>query len=414
MKKGNKFLLLFAIFTLTGSMASVTAQPSTILGKYVGELSAKSTLFGLDETFYDITMKLEESTPNYSIEVEELDLGGGIVLPPYKLDNVVITQNGNKYILTKTGALNIVIPEIVTPLGTFTNVPVAITLESGSVENNILTLDIKAVATVTIVIPIPVTINVGFEGALFIPDCDPVINANAQIENCEKANITWTAVNGAKEYEIKRDGNLLGTVITPTFTETAAFEDGKSYTWTIKTICNQNQASEVSVSATADCAVCNHVTGAEAHIDDCKGVTITWNAVAGAKEYKIVGEGGEMIVKDTEIAITGEFVNGETYTWTIVTICESGESDAIEVEATADCVGISELDNNVSVYPNPANTVITIDAQGFIKVEVYNTIGQLIETKNDKTVDVSAYNTGIYFLHIQTENGTVTKKVMKN
>jgi len=588
MKKVNKFLLLLTVLALTGGMSKVMAQPKgipEILGEYNGDLHVVSSTFMLDATYDDVTMELRNSTTNYAIEVAPMNIEG-IELPAYALEDVVITQSGSKYTLTKTGSLKITIDKINTPIGTFNNVPVEITLESGSfVENSVLTLNIKAVATVKIIIDIKVPINIGFVGDFVIPDCDPVTNAKAVIENCTTATITWNAVEGAEKYEVRRGGTILGSPTTPTFTETfafedgetytwmiktvcmhntstgevaasataacecksvtnekaqiencekatviwdavsgakeykverngvapviveepiyteeATFEDGQSYTWTITTICKTSEAEEkVSVSATADCASCSPVMNEKAEIESCEKATITWNAVAGAKEYKVTRDGDTKTVSGTTYTEEATFEDGKTYTWTIVTVCDKNESDAVSVSTTANCTGCSpvtnakatiescetatitwdavtgatgykvsregvapitvttpshtetadfedgttytwtivtlcgeeesegeeataiatcvsifELANTVSVYPNPANTSITIDAQGFIKVEVYNTVGQLIETQTVSTIDVSSYNTGIYFLRIHTEYGAVTKKVMKN
>jgi hypothetical protein len=341
MKNVNKLLLLFAIFALTGSMASVMAQiPTSILGEYVGELhvSSDNPLIP-DQTFYDVKMEVKENNP-YSITVAAMDIGG-VPLPEYELNEVIITQSGNGYKLTRNGVLNIVIDEIEIPgIGKLYDVPVKITLKNGYIENDVLTLDLEAVATVVIIIfPIDITINIGFEGTLPPPPaCDPVTNVNAQIENCEKATITWNAVTGAKEYEVTRDGVAPVIVSTSPYIEDFEFEHGNSYTWKIKTICDQNESSEVSVSATADCEMCNPVTNPEAQIEDCEKATITWNPVAGAKEYKIVREGVDPVIVTVPSYIEDfEFEHGNSYTWKIKTICDQNESSEVSVSATADC-----------------------------------------------------------------------------
>ena len=431
MKNVNKFLLIFAIAALAGNMAKAQI-PSSILGEYIGELHVDCAMFGLDETFSDITMEVKQSSPNYSIKVEAMELPGGINLPAYELEDVIITQSGNKYILSKTGTLDVTIDEIVTPLGTFTNVPVKISLDSGSIENNNLILDIKAVATVTIIfVPVSVTINVGFDGMLNIPDCDPVTNAKAQIENCEKATVTWNAVNGAIGYAISRDGVDPVIVTASPYTEDFEFEHGKSYTWKIKTICELNEATAVSTSATADCEseVCNPVIGEAAVIDDCKTATITWNAVAGAIGYEVNDE----FVEGTEYTEEREFEHGVEYSWEIVTVCESGKSEPVEVKATGDCdeQSINEFANSVSIYPNPTDGKLTIGwgeaCLAHTNIEILDMMGKCVATAavethgraslqhpmSTSTLDLSHLPTGVYFIRIQTENGTIMRKVVK-
>ena len=244
--------------------------------------------------------------------------------------------------------------------------------------------------------------------------CDPVTNAKAQIENCAKATITWNAVAGAKEYEIRRDGNLLDKVTTTIFVETAAFEHGSSYTWTIKAVCSKESATEVPVSATADCEVCDPVTNATAEIENCKTAIITWTAVANAKGYEIRRDGNLLGTVSTPIfSEIADFEHGKTYIWRIKTICDKTASTELSASAIADCTGINELANSVLIYPNPSNTTVTIIAKEFAKVEIYNPIGQLIETTTDNTVVVSSYNTGVYLFKVYDGNGnSVTKRVM--
>jgi hypothetical protein len=57
--------------------------------------------------------------------------------------------------------------------------------------------------------------------------------------------------------------------------------------------------------------------------------------------------------------------------------------------------------------------MITIKANDFSRVEIYNTVGQLVETRTISKFDVSSYNTGIYFFKVyDNNNNSVTKRVM--
>ena len=70
-------------------------------------------------------------------------------------------------------------------------------------------------------------------------------------------------------------------------------------------------------------------------------------------------------------------------------------------------------DDDVSIYPNPTSGTVTIVAANFARVEIYNTIGQLVETKTVEKFDVSTYSVGVYFFKVyDTNNNSVTKRVM--
>ena len=78
-------------------------------------------------------------------------------------------------------------------------------------------------------------------------------------------------------------------------------------------------------------------------------------------------------------------------------------------------VGIDNHDMNVSVYPNPANNVLNINANSNInRVEVYNMMGQMVGMyeANDMNTQISttALANGVYTVRIATENGTSTQK----
>jgi len=69
--------------------------------------------------------------------------------------------------------------------------------------------------------------------------------------------------------------------------------------------------------------------------------------------------------------------------------------------------------NKFAVYPNPSSDVLNIRTNETIdKVELYNTIGQLILTKKANIVNVNGINNGLYILKIYSGNKIVSKKVI--
>jgi len=81
--------------------------------------------------------------------------------------------------------------------------------------------------------------------------------------------------------------------------------------------------------------------------------------------------------------------------------------------------GILSLTQNdlsqLKIYPNPTQSSITIDTILEGQVTVLDTNGRVIsEYKNNiHTVDLSSLNSGIYFLRIQTNEITTTRKIIK-
>ena len=89
--------------------------------------------------------------------------------------------------------------------------------------------------------------------------------------------------------------------------------------------------------------------------------------------------------------------------------------------------GVIDLSNDdflakkFNIYPNPATTMVNItnNENMFVKeVEVYDTTGKLISTQNfneqaEIQLNVEHLASGTYLLHLQTNEGTAVKKLVK-
>ncbi|WP_188112031.1 T9SS type A sorting domain-containing protein [Aquimarina sp. RZ0] len=96
--------------------------------------------------------------------------------------------------------------------------------------------------------------------------------------------------------------------------------------------------------------------------------------------------------------------------------------DMLSKELTAVSVNDEGLKQGVSVYPNPTTGILNIsnNTQNRASYTIYNVVGQNIatgekivnENENEK-IDISAKNTGIYFITITSNNSSFTKKIIK-
>ena len=67
--------------------------------------------------------------------------------------------------------------------------------------------------------------------------------------------------------------------------------------------------------------------------------------------------------------------------------------------------------NGISIYPNPADNIISIDGN-FTILDIYDVFGKLVyTTKNDKTINTTILQYGVYFIDADTENGNIVKKI---
>ena len=77
--------------------------------------------------------------------------------------------------------------------------------------------------------------------------------------------------------------------------------------------------------------------------------------------------------------------------------------------------------DQIALYPNPANTTVTINLKRAIDadIRVFDLLGKLViyqpdvSITNEHTINIAELNNGIYFIRINSEIGTITKKLIK-
>lgn len=87
-------------------------------------------------------------------------------------------------------------------------------------------------------------------------------------------------------------------------------------------------------------------------------------------------------------------------------------------EFNCETVSVKEYDflNNVNIYPNPASSVININAENLTNIKVYNAVGQLIyveETESDDVkIDTQDWTNGLYYVTVETVDGSSTSQMI--
>ncbi|MFV0502233.1 MAG: T9SS type A sorting domain-containing protein [Bacteroidales bacterium] len=85
-------------------------------------------------------------------------------------------------------------------------------------------------------------------------------------------------------------------------------------------------------------------------------------------------------------------------------------------------VGLDDIsldDNSITIYPNPTNSEVNISSENIINsIEIYNSLGQRVYysvvNSMEKVIDISSFENGVYILGVNTENGVIRKKIIKN
>lgn len=88
--------------------------------------------------------------------------------------------------------------------------------------------------------------------------------------------------------------------------------------------------------------------------------------------------------------------------------------DNFVVSATTDIA--ENINNAISIYPNPATSILNVNANGYNEVQIINMLGQVVynTTMNDNAqINVRNLNDGVYFVRLNGANGTTTQKFIK-
>jgi hypothetical protein len=97
----------------------------------------------------------------------------------------------------------------------------------------------------------------------------------------------------------------------------------------------------------------------------------------------------------------------------------SGCNSLEEIEIGCNNAGINDINlkNEIVLFPNPTSNyfVITISADIILKeVVLYDLYGRRITTTSKNNLDLSHLSNGVYFIKIYTNNGSITKKILKH
>ena len=127
-------------------------------------------------------------------------------------------------------------------------------------------------------------------------------------------------------------------------------------------------------------------------------------------------------------------INSSTYTWNYATFTVSGTYKDTLVNANGcdsivtlkltlnSTAGLTTklLEKGLSIYPNPSSGILNIDIADVNvtvkRVTILNILGKEVFRKenlqSNSTIDLSSLPKGIYFVHINSEYETVTKKII--
>lgn len=179
------------------------------------------------------------------------------------------------------------------------------------------------------------------------------------------------------------------------------------------------------ISKLAD--VCMPVTNLSVEYIGATSVTLSWDNPDNADvSYSVLySSGNDMFVDTTGLVETIYTVEGLTpstqYSFMIRTDCEDTSvysNPVIVVTQSQQSVSSFDGTSNWSLYPNPANTVVTVEAKDMRRVIIYDATGRevLFRNVNNDTehFDVRGLENGVYFFRIETADNMSVRKCIVN
>jgi fibronectin type 3 domain-containing protein len=147
-------------------------------------------------------------------------------------------------------------------------------------------------------------------------------------------SLSWNVVGGAISYNVYRNGALVGSVATDSFSDTG-LTNGTTYSYTV---CAVNGVvlgpGSAPVSTTPNVPLPATPTGLTATPGSAT-VSLNWNMVAGATSYNVYRNGALISSPDVASFSDTGLTNGTTYSYTVAAVDSAGaSSNSAPVSAT--------------------------------------------------------------------------------
>ena len=147
-------------------------------------------------------------------------------------------------------------------------------------------------------------------------------------------------------------------------------------------------------------------------------VEMSWTGIEGADKYNIYRNGILIATADEAEFIDNTLTVNDMYCYQVSAVYGSYES-ALTLPSciTYNGENIYELESSFMVMPNPVNDYVTISGNDINDITIYNNIGVMVDRfdveGNSIKVDMKHYNSGLYLIMINSEEGNVVKKIIK-
>ena len=134
--------------------------------------------------------------------------------------------------------------------------------------------------------------------------------------------------------------------------------------------------------------------------------------------YNVYNNG--VLIAENTTELSHSITVGDMNIIGVVTLYEDGKTSVPVVKLNGSGDGVEETtfaENTFNIYPNPAKDHVKVSGDDIKTISVYNSLGALVERidveNNTTLIDLSGYNSGVYFINVEQNNGvSTTQKIV--
>ena len=225
-------------------------------------------------------------------------------------------------------------------------------------------------------------------------------------------------------YHIYRDGEKLTEqpISSLTYTDTSVSET-ETYQYCITAIYDYYHESNSVCKDVTVCNACQAITEITAETASAS-ITINWEYDDTETSFDVY-RNDVFLENTTALHYTDNAVSDDiTYIYCVIPLqqcCETLKTCSAPIVLTNIA---EEKETDFVVFPNPTmgQFQIVSDEYQVVSIEIFDLLGRTVEAKHvlpehvlstETIINISHLPTGMYFVRIQTDNGAITRKVVK-
>ena len=271
------------------------------------------------------------------------------------------------------------------------------------------------------------------EAAICYVSADPdFVNKNRiyGTQNSTNPNLNVFHHEVLRETSSSGQFEIIGYIVPPDnyFIDTTSDNTLQSYSYKIRTI-------DICEIAHTDSGIHKTVL-LQSNVAQDNTVNLMWNYYEGLSvssyfiyrstnggEFELIIQisGSNNAYNDNQTNVIDNFY--EYYVAFQISDCQTDPFNVIYAQSNNEYINpnlgindLSYLEKSISLFPNPTSSQVQINTSNdidIIRVELYNVLGQQVNIATNSTIEMSYLPSGLYYLQISTDLGTVTKTIIR-